>query len=154
MDFLSCKYGNWTVIWSLLSMTDVLAAHIGKRDCNTVTAPIYEWASTERQRFLFLWVWYFNRDLVAVRHNRRIGSIHRATEIATRSLPNSEKECHWSVIDFWSCKYGNWTVIWSLLAKPDILAAFTGKRDSNMVTAPLWEWASTERQRFLVLWVR
>jgi len=34
-----CKYGNYTVIWSLLFITDVLAASIGKRVRSTVTAP-------------------------------------------------------------------------------------------------------------------
>jgi hypothetical protein len=36
----------------------------------------------------------------------------------------------------WSCKYGNSAVTWSLLCITDVLAAFIGKRDSNMVTAP------------------
>jgi len=34
----SCKYGNSPVTWSLLCKIDVLAAFIGKRDSNTVTA--------------------------------------------------------------------------------------------------------------------
>jgi len=38
-DFRFCKYGNCIVIWSLLGITYVLAALIGKRDSNTVTAP-------------------------------------------------------------------------------------------------------------------
>jgi hypothetical protein len=42
-------------------------------------------------------------------------------------------------------------VIWSLLCIPDSLAAFIGKRDSNIVSAPLWEWASTEGEWFLAL---
>jgi len=28
-----------------------------------------------------------------------------------------------------------------------MLAAFLGKRESNLLPAPFWEWASTERQR-------
>jgi hypothetical protein len=32
-----------------------------------------------------------------------------------------------------------------------ILAAFLGQREGDMVTAPVWEWAATERQRFCVL---
>jgi len=43
-----------TVIWSLLCITDVLAAIIGKWDSNTVTAPFWEWTSTERQHFVAL----------------------------------------------------------------------------------------------------
>jgi len=47
-------------------------------------------------------------------------------------------------------QYGNYTVIWLLLCITDVLAAFIGKRDSDTVTTPFWECASTERQRFLV----
>jgi len=56
-----------------------------------------------------------------------------------------------SVNNFWSCKYIKWIVIWSLLCITVISAAFLGNRGSNTVTAPLWEWESMERQRFLVL---
>jgi hypothetical protein len=38
-DLWSCTYGNSPVTWSMLCITDVLAAYIGKRDRNTVTAP-------------------------------------------------------------------------------------------------------------------
>jgi len=44
------------------------------------------------------------------------------------------------------------TVIRSLLGIPDILAAVINKRDTNMVTAPFWEWASTEGQSILALY--
>jgi len=37
-------------------------------------------------------------------------------------------------------------VIWSLLCITDILAAFIGKTDSNMVTARFWECTSMEHQ--------
>jgi len=52
------------------------------------------------------------------------------------SPPHSENEHQWSVNDLWFCKYGNYTVIWSLLCVTDVLAAFIGKRYSNMVTTP------------------
>jgi len=73
-DLWLCKYGNYTVIWLLLSMTNVLAAFIDKRDSNTITAPFREWVSTERQRFVVLWPLSSHRDLVAVMHNRCIAS--------------------------------------------------------------------------------
>ena len=41
-----------------------------------------------------------------------------------------------SVNDLWSSKYGNSPVSWLFLRMTDALAAFIGKRDSNMVTAP------------------
>jgi len=75
-DLWSCKYGDSQVTWSLLCITDVLAACIGKRDSNTVTAPFLAWASMERQRFVVLWVRYFTSDLVVVMHNGRIGCFY------------------------------------------------------------------------------
>jgi len=36
----------------------------------------------------------------------------------------------------------------------NILAAFIGKKESNMVTAQICEWASTKRQLILVMYVR
>jgi len=38
-DLWVCKYSNYTVIWSPLCITDVLAASIGKSESNTVIAP-------------------------------------------------------------------------------------------------------------------
>jgi len=105
-DLWFCKYSNYTVIWLLLCITDVLAAFISKRDSNTVTIPFCEWASTERQR---------------------------------------------SLNDLWFCKYCNYSVIWSLLCITDQLPAFKGKWDSNTGTATFEEWASTQRQQFVVL---
>jgi hypothetical protein len=37
-DFESFMYGNWKVTWSLLSITNVLAAFFGQTINNTVTA--------------------------------------------------------------------------------------------------------------------
>jgi len=74
-----------------------------------------------------------------------------AQETTTQSLPHCENERQLSVNDFGSCKYGNCIVIWSLLGTTDILAACIGKRNSNMVTAPFRESASTECQQFLTL---
>ena len=42
-------------------------------------------------------------------------------------------------------------MIWSLLGITNALAAFIGKRDRNMVTAPFWKWASMEGQQCLAL---
>jgi hypothetical protein len=71
-----------------------------------------------------------------------------AKEEPTQSLTHSEHEHQWCVNDLWSCKYGNSIVIWLLLCTTDVLAAYIGKRESNMVTAPFWEWASMECQPF------
>jgi len=56
-------------------------------------------------------------------------------------------EHQWSVNDFWFCKYGNWTTIWSLWCLTDMLAAFMGIWNSDMLPAASWEWASTECQQ-------
>ena len=73
-----------------------------------------------------------------------------AKELAIRSPPHSYHERQWSVNNLWSCKYSNSQVTCSLLCITDVLAAFIGKRDSNIFTAPFLAWASTERQRFVV----
>jgi len=69
----SWKYGNWTVIWLLLCITDLFAAFIGKRASNAASTPCWEWASTERQLFVVMEVRSLDSDLVAVMHNRCIG---------------------------------------------------------------------------------
>jgi len=69
--------GNYIVISSLLCVTDVLAAFVGKRDSNTVTAPFTEWESTERQRFVVLSLRSLHSDLVALMHHRCIGCWYR-----------------------------------------------------------------------------
>jgi len=58
-------------------------------------------------------------------------------------------ECYRSVDNYLSCKYDNWKVIWSLICSTNILATCIGKRHSDTVTAPFWNWASTDRQWFL-----
>ena len=46
---------------------------------------------------------------------------------------------------------GNWTEICSLYCISVVLAAFTGHRDSDTLSAWSWKWASTEHQWFLAL---
>jgi len=72
-------------------------------------------------------------------------------ETATRSPHHSVNQRQRSIYYMWSCKYGNWSVIWLWLCITDVLAAFIGKRDINKVTAPFREWASTEHQWCLAL---
>jgi len=64
------------VTWSLLCITDVLAAWIGKRDRNTVTAPFLAWAPMERQRSLALHLGWVMIQLVAQIHLWDIGSLY------------------------------------------------------------------------------
>jgi len=62
--------------------------------------------------------------------------LSKAKETATQLPPHSQNERQWSVNALWFCKYGNYTVIWLLFCVIDELAAFIGKRESNMVTTP------------------
>jgi len=52
--FSSCKSGIWKVICSLLCISVVLAVFEGQRDCDTLPAWSWKWASTEHQSFLAL----------------------------------------------------------------------------------------------------
>jgi hypothetical protein len=58
---------------------------------------------------------------------------------ATWSSPHSGNERERSVNNLWLCKYGNPTVLWSLLGLINVLAAFICKRDSNTVIATFQE---------------
>jgi len=62
-----------------------------------------------------------------------------------------ENQRQQSVNDWWFCKYGNYTVIWSLLCISEVLADFVDKRDSNPIPTQFRELVSMERQRFVVL---
>jgi len=66
-----------------------------------------------------------------------------AKETATRSSPHSGNERQCSVNDLWLCKYGNYTVLWSLLGIIDGLAPFIGKKTATR-SSPHSE---NERQR-------
>jgi len=53
-DFWSCVLGNHTSDKLSLLIKVFLAAFIGKTDCNTLPAPSWKWASTERQWFVVM----------------------------------------------------------------------------------------------------
>jgi len=71
--------------------------------------------------------------------------------IIQQQLGHVYGELQWSVNDIWSCKWVNWEVICLLLFITNVLVALIGKRTSDRVEAPCWEWKSTECQWFLVL---
>ena len=56
--------------------------------------------------------------------------------MASCSLAHLPNECHRSVNDFWSCKYGNCEVIQSLFSITVVLAAFISKTARDTVNAP------------------
>jgi len=69
-------------------------------------------------------------------------------------LPHHENESQQSIIDLYCFKSGNQNVIWLWLNIMNVMAAFIGNRDSDMVIAPSWESVSEERQSFLALYHR
>jgi hypothetical protein len=76
-DFWICNQLNWKVICSLLFIFNRQAAFEGKRDCGTVTATFWYWASTERQQYYLWYISWLETDLLAVIHNQSMGSLYR-----------------------------------------------------------------------------
>jgi len=70
---------------------------------------------------------------------------------AMTSLLSSKNECQWSTNNFWSCKWGNWRLTWSLLYISTVPATLVGQRESDTLPARLWNWASMEPQWFWAL---
>jgi len=76
-NFVRCILNNPSTLLRHIPRINVLAAVMSKRDRNMVTAPVREWASTERQRFCVLHLVQFNGCATAFNHNRSIGSLYR-----------------------------------------------------------------------------
>jgi len=72
-DYWFRKEVNWEVICFLLFITNILAAMVGQRKSDTITAPCWKWESMECQWFLVLEVSYLGSSLIAVMHNQCIG---------------------------------------------------------------------------------
>jgi len=68
-----------------------------------------------------------------------------AKTIETGSLPYPANECQQSINGIWSCILGNLTGDWLQTAISQVLAAFGGKNNGDVLPAPSWKWASTER---------
>jgi hypothetical protein len=66
------------------------------------------------------------------------------------SMPHHENEHPQRVNDSWSCVLRNLQGGWLHLVSNEVLAAYTGKRECNMLPASLWKWPSMVRQRFFV----
>jgi len=78
-------------------------------------------------------------------------NINRASRECQHSIITASTECQQSVNDFGHCILNNpSTLLWHI-PRINVLAAIMSKRDRNMVTAPVWKWASTECPRFCVL---
>ena len=82
---------------------------------------------------------------------QRQQSVNRESTERQQSVNRASTERQQSVNHLGCCiVYDSRAVPWHLPII-NVLAAFVGKREGNMVTAPVWKWASTERQRFCVL---
>jgi hypothetical protein len=136
-DFVGCILCNPKAVLRHLSIIEVLAAFIGNIVCRYCYTT--KWASTERQQSV-------NRA-----STERQLSVNRASTERQQSIITASTECQQSVNDFGHCiLYNPRALLWQI-SIIIILAAVLSKSDRDMVIAPLWKWASTERQRFCVL---
>jgi len=95
-QLVDCEYGNFTVICSLLCISDVLAASIGDRERRTVTTPFWEWASTIP--WFASWILYV---LIRCRHQYiRYWLPLLGKTTATFSLPHLQNEPQRRVYDY------------------------------------------------------
>jgi len=127
-DFGCCILYNPRALLRHIPIMNVLAAVMSKRDHDMVTAPVWKWASTEHQQ-----------------------SINRASTEHQQSINTASTECQQSVNDFGCCILYNPRALLRHIPIIKVLAAVMSNRDRDMVPAPVWKWASTERQRFGVL---
>jgi hypothetical protein len=78
INFVGCciSYDWRAVLWHL-PIINVLASFVGEREADIVTAPIWKWASTDRQRDCVLHLVSSKGCATAVIHNRRTGRLDR-----------------------------------------------------------------------------
>ena len=69
-------YNPSAVLWHL-SIINVMAAIMSKRDCDMVTSLVSNWASTDRQQFWELHLVESKGCATEFTRNRRIGSLYR-----------------------------------------------------------------------------
>jgi len=75
----------------------------------------------------------------------------KVQQIAIPSLTHLEHENHRSVNNCWSCMLGNpWGDRWQTVMD-EVMAAVIEQRGTDMLPAPYWRWASTERPRLLAI---
>jgi len=86
----------------------------------------------------------------ATRHNERQHSVNRVSTERQHSIITASTECQQCVNNFGRCILNNSSTLLRHIPRINELAAVMSKRDHNMVTAPVWKWASTECQRFCV----
>jgi len=77
--------------------------------------------------------------------------VNRASTERQQSINTVSTECPQSVNAFGCCIMGNPRALLRHRPISHVLAAILRKWDCDMVTTPVWKWASTERQQFRVL---
>jgi len=122
-DFVCCILYNSRAVLRHLPIIEVLAAFIGNIVCVNTATPQAE-------------------------HHQ---SVNRASIERQQSINTASTECQQRVSDFWCCILYTTRAVLRQLSIINILAAVMRKRDRDMVTAPVWEWMSTECQWFSVL---
>jgi len=122
-DFMCCiLYSPRAVLWHL-SIIEVLAAFIGNiMFVDTVTP-----------------------------QNERQQSVNTPSKEHQQSMNTVSTECQQSVNAFGCCIMYIPRALLQHMFIMNVLAAVLCKCNRDMVTAPVWKWASTERQRFRVL---
>jgi len=158
-----------------ISIIIVLAAVLNKSDRDMVTAPLWKWASAERQRYWVLHLVQSKGCDIGFMHNRSIGSIYRQYRVSQycytsnwasterqhrvnrasrerqQSMNTVSTECQQSVNAFGCCIMYNPKALLQHRPIFKVLAAILCKWDRDKIATPVWKWASTERQRFCVL---
>jgi len=142
----------WKLIWSLLCRTDIIAAYISKRGCDTVTAPFWKhWyafikMSINEMLTVFGCVSKVIENWFSCCYAEpTYWQILWAKEDATWSLPHTESfvtlSWKWALTEHQQFLgvYGNWKLIWLLLCRTNRLAAFTGQSGCNTVTTLFWK---------------
>ena len=122
-DFVCFILNNTRAVLRHLPIIEVLAACIGDIVCVDTATP-----QTEHQQ-----------------------SVNRASIKRQQSINTASTDCQQSVNDFGCCILCTTRAVLWQLPIINVLAAVMRKRDCDMVTAPFWKWASTERQWFWVL---
>jgi len=88
---------------------------------------------------------------VASTDNERQQSVNTASTERHPSINRASTERQQSVNNLGCCILYDSKAVLRHLPIINVLAAFVGKREGDMITAPVWKWASTERQRYWVL---
>jgi hypothetical protein len=163
--YLECSisYNPRARLWHLPTI-NVLTDFVGKTESDMVTVPVWKWASTARQQFCVLYLVSSKGCARAFIHNQSIGHLNRenrwyrhcfawqwASTARQHRINMASTEHQPSVKNLGYCiLYDSRAVRWHLPIM-NVLAAFGGKREGDMVTSPVWKWTSTVRQRFWVL---